>query len=131
MANLMTFLQEQTGGQFAPPEWEKRISEVQLHTEQALSAAEKFLMDCPAPTQEEIVRHILQMLEPSDEDVVIKSFGMIFPNAPVMTGALRKRVLGQVRSLANLILEQSPDPELCCRAEALISFADRLDDTQV
>ncbi len=125
-SNLLAFFQGQLSDEEVPAGMVERLAAMQIEVEKALTSAEVFLMMTSSPTPMENCRHVLDLMEAWDEEVIADIFGALFPKNPAVTIALKARAVCQLRELANHVLRQTQEPDLHRRAKAQLAFADRL-----
>jgi CheY-like chemotaxis protein len=127
LSNLLTFFQWQISNGEVPPGLVERSASMQVNVEKALTAAEVFLTMHPSPTAEQICRQVLDLVEAWNEEVFAEVFGALCSKSPKLTAGLQARAVCQLRELANHVLRQTREPELCRRAKSLCEFAVRLE----
>jgi CheY-like chemotaxis protein len=125
-SNLLAFFQGQISDRDIPPHISDKTLEMQRRIDKALKTAEERLAGRPDPAPEEICTWVLDLVDASDEEVLAEDFGALFPKSPAVTTALKAQAAGQLKELADYVLNRAQEPELHRRAEAILGFADRL-----
>jgi CheY-like chemotaxis protein len=127
MSNLLMFFQGQISDRDILSGLAKRTADMQVKVEKALNDVEASLKAQPCPAPKDICQWVVELLEAWDEEVFAEAFGNLFPRNPAVTTALKARAVGQLKELGGFLLKQSQEADSRRKADALLSFADRLE----
>ena len=122
VANLLSFLSLQLGDIELPGELLDQIEARQIQIMQVLNTIES----TPACTRDEGLHNMLVIVSTLETAPFARAVSELFPAAPVAVGALREIAASTLDELAEWILANVGDPDLCAQVARLRAGASEL-----